>query len=150
MAAIQHPLGRAHRGSRRVPFSGPESKPNWWVISAAAILGASAVLPVLQNSAATSRGFDIRQSQAAQTQIQGEINGLEAEVARLTSMDRVERRAKEIGLGPSLEPPIYVTVDAAGPQAAKLPSEYLPPPAPPQVESVSWWRSLVEWLPLPN
>lgn len=143
MAAINHPLGNA----RRLPLPSPFGKPNWWVLSAVAIAGFSAMLPVLQNSAATSRGFDIQQSQARQAKIQGEISLLESDVARLTSLSRIGRRAKEIGLGPS-DHPIYINVDEAGPQPAKIPAEYLPPVAPTRDIPDSWWQSLIDWLSL--
>lgn len=105
------------------------------------------MLPVLQNSAATTRGFEIQQSQAQQARLQGEIGLLESDVARFTSLTRIERRAKEIGLGPS-DHPIYITVDEAGPQPAKIPSEYLPPLVPRRDTPDSWWRSLIDWLSL--
>jgi hypothetical protein len=143
MAAINHPLGRP----RRLPLPVPTARPNWWVLSAVAIAGLSAMLPVLQNSAATTRGFEIQQSQAQQARLQGEIGLLESDVARFTSLTRIERRAKEIGLGPS-DHPIYITVDEAGPQPAKIPSEYLPPLVPRRDTPDSWWRSLIDWLSL--
>lgn len=143
MAAINHPLGHP----RRVPFPVPMARPNWWVLSAVAIAGLGAMLPVLQNSAATSRGFEIQQSQAEQVRLQGEISLLESDVARLTSLARIERRAKEIGLGPS-DHPFYITVDEAGPQPAKIPAEYLPPVARKTDAPDSWWRSLIDWLSL--
>jgi hypothetical protein len=141
MAAINHPL----RHPRRLPLPIPVARPNWWVLSAAAIAGLSAMLPVLQNSAATTRGFEIQQSHAQQADLQGEISLLESDVARLTSLTRIERRAREIGLGPS-DNPIYVNVDVAGPQPAKIPSEYLPPVVPRREQPDSWWRSLIDWL----
>ena len=143
MVAIHHPLGHA----RRLPLPSPVGKPNWWVLSAAAIAGMSAMLPVLQNSSATSRGFDIQDSQATQARLNGEISLLESDVARLTSLSRIDRRAKEIGLGPA-DHPIYITIDEAGPQPAKIPSEYLPPATPKREAPDSWWRSLIDWLSL--
>ncbi|MBA4180063.1 MAG: hypothetical protein C0506_05685 [Anaerolinea sp.] len=143
MAALNHPLGHP----RRLPLPSPIGKPNWWVLSAVAIAGLSAMLPVLQNSAATSRGFDIQDSQATQARLNGEISLLESDVARLTSLSRIDRRAKEIGLGPS-DHPIYITVDEAGPQPAKIPSEYLPPVVPKTDAPASPWRSLIDWLSL--
>ena len=143
MVAIHHPLGHA----RRLPLPSPVGKPNWWVLSAAAIAGMSAMLPVLQNSSATSRGFDIQHSQATQARLNGEISQLESDVARLTSLARIDRRAKEIGLGPA-DYPIYITIDEAGPQPAKIPSEYLPPATPKRAAPDSWWRSLIDWLSL--
>lgn len=143
MAAINHPLGHA----RRLPIPVSFARPNWWVLSAIAIAGMGAMLPVIQNSTATSRGFDIQRDTAKQTKLNGEISLVESDVARLTSLNRIERRAREIGLGPT-ENPIYITIDEAGPAPAKVPSEYLPPlvlqPSPPD----SWLRSLISLLSL--
>lgn len=143
MAAINHPLGHGRRRPLPVPFS----KPNWWVLSAVAIAGIGAMLPVIQNSTATSRGFDIQRDTAKQAKLNGQISLVESDVARLTSLNRIERRAREIGLGPT-ENPIYITIDEAGPAPAKVPSEYLPPavsqPSPPD----SWLRSLISLLSL--
>ena len=105
------------------------------------------MLPVLQNSSATSRGFDIQASQAVQVRLHGEISLLESDVARLTSHSRIDRRAREIGLAPS-DHPIYITVDEAGPRPAKIPSEYLPPVVHKTDAPDSWWRSLIDWLSL--
>ena len=141
MAAINHPLGHG----RRLPLPVPFGKPNWWVLSAVAVAGLGAMLPVIQNSTATSRGFDIQRDAVRQAKLNGEISLVESDVARLTSLNRIERRAREIGLGPT-DNPIYIKIDEAGPAPAKIPSEYLLPAAPSAVMPDSWWRSLVNLL----
>lgn len=143
MAAINHPLGHG----RRLPLPVPFGKPNWWVLSAVAVAGLGAMLPVIQNSTATSRGFDIQRDAVRQAKLNGEISLVESDVARLTSLNRIERRAREIGLGPT-DNPIYIKIDEAGPAPAKIPSEYLLPAAPSAVTPDSWWRSLVNLLSL--
>jgi hypothetical protein len=121
----------------------PGGQVNWWVLGALLILGAGAVLPVLQTSSATTRGFDAQRIQAQQEDVRGQIRALEAEVAGMTRLERIERRASEIGLLPGTDP-VFITVDVPGPQPAKLPSEYLPGPVLPEGESESWWHSLIE------
>ncbi|MGE5597585.1 MAG: septum formation initiator family protein [Hyphomicrobiales bacterium] len=145
MAAINHPFPQ----SRRLPL--PLGRPalNWWVLAAILIFGVGAMLPVLQASTATTRGFEVQQLQAQQDQLNGDIRQLEAEVANLTSLPRIERRANELGLVPA-EDPIYITVDEPGPGPAKVPSEYLPGPIPQPEEPAPWWQSLFSWLPLGN
>jgi hypothetical protein len=145
VAAINHPLGHARRG---LPLPMPAFKPNWWVLGALALLGVSAMLPVLQNSAATSSGFKTQELRAEQAKLNGDIRTTEAEVAQLTSLTRIERRAGEIGLGPGTNP-IFVNVDQPGPAPAKIPSEYLPAPTPSTSEPEPWWRSLFSRVPLP-
>ncbi|MGE0602017.1 MAG: hypothetical protein AB7J35_21695 [Dehalococcoidia bacterium] len=144
MAAINHPLGRP-RHSLPIPIPGT-SRLNLWLILSIIAAGVCSLLPVLQNSLATSRGFDIQATQAQETQLEGQISLLEGDVASLTSMARIERRAQEIGLRPVTDP-IYVSVNEPGPAPAKLPSEYLPKAEPSPVSPSPWWKSLIHWLP---
>lgn len=146
MAAINHPLGSARRGA---PLPLPVGQPNWWVLGALCLLGLSAMLPVLQNSAATSNGFKIQQSQTDIARLNGDIRLLESDVAQLTSLSRIQRRATEIGLSPG-DNPIFVVIDQPGPAPAKIPSEYLPAPTPRRGEPEPWWRSLFSRVPLPR
>ena len=146
MAAIHHPLGHARRSA---PLGLPVGQPNWWVLAAIGILGLSAMLPVLQNSAATSSGFRTQESQGEIDRMNGDIRLLESDVAGLTSLARIQQRATEIGLAPGLNP-FYVTIDQPGPAPAKLPSEFLPAPTPTRSEPESWWRSLLSRVPLPR
>lgn len=146
MAAINHPFGSARR---RVFLPAPVGRINWWVVAAIVVVGVSAMLPVVQNSTATDEGFAIQRAQAEQSRLNGEIRVLESDVARLTSLARIERRATEIGLSPAASP-YFVTVDEPGPAPAKLPAEYLPRSASETGAPEPWWQSLIEWLPLPD
>lgn len=143
MATIHRPLPHAGHG---LPI--PLPRINWWLMASVVVLGVGAMLPVFQNSVATSRGFDSQSLDAQQAQIQGHLLLLEAEVARLTSLDRIERRATDIGLIPAADA-IYVTVAEPGPAPAKIPAEYLPGVEPERNDPASWWQSLLTWLPLP-
>ncbi len=146
MATLPRPIG-AH--GRTVHFPPAIARANWWVIAAILIAGMSALLPVLQNSSATSRGYRVQSLQARQAELNGQIGELESEVARLTSQERIERRALENGLGPSSNP-IFITVEVPGPAPAKIPAELLPSPQPRAAGAEPWWRSLFRWLPLPD
>jgi hypothetical protein len=119
---------------------------NWWVAGAIALASVSAMLPVLQNSATTSRGFEVQELQARQVRLEGEIATLESNVARLTSLARIQKRAAEIGLGPASSP-IYISVDAAGPAPAKIPAEFLPVPERTPEAQESVLGSLLQWVP---
>lgn len=143
MAAIN--LGQR----RTLPVPLPVATINWWVVSAIVLFGIGAMLPVLQNSAATSQGFNVQRVQAEQTQLKGEIQLLEADVAQLSSLGRVERRAQEIGMVPG-DRPIYVQVAEPGPEPAKLPAEYLPGPVRTPDEPEPWWQSLFSWVSFGN
>ncbi|MEX1103755.1 MAG: hypothetical protein WED87_05880, partial [Dehalococcoidia bacterium] len=95
----------------------------------------------------TTRGFETQDLEARQAQLNGDIRQLEADVANLTSLNRIERRALAIGLGPG-GTPVYVTVDEAGPAPAKIPSELLPELERASDEPESMWRSLFSRVPL--
>ena len=143
MAAINHPLGQRRRGFP-IPLPG---SPNWWVLGAMGIVGLSAMLPVLQSSWTTTRGFETQDLEARQAQLNGDIRALESDVANLTSLNRIERRARAIGLVPG-GTPLYVEVDEAGPAPAKIPSGQLPELPRESEEPESLWRSLISRVPL--
>lgn len=143
MAAINHPLGHARRG---LPIPTPRGNFHVGLGAAVTLAAICSLLPVLQNSMATSRGFDIQAAERREAQLRGEIGQLQSEVASLTSITRIERRALEIGLFP-VRDPIYVHVNEPGPAPAKLPSEYLPRTDTRRGESSPFWKPLVSWLP---
>lgn len=144
MVSIPHPL----RGAGR-PLEQPAGpvRSGRWVVAGVAVIGLSAMLPVLQKSTATSRGFTLQQHQADEARLKAEIHLLEADVARLTSQERLERRARQIGLGPSQDA-LYIDVSVPGPEPAKIPAEFLPPREPTVEDPAPWWRSLLGLLPL--
>ena len=143
MATINHPLPR---GRGQLPF--PElPRPNWWIVGAAVIAVVGAMLPVFQNSATTSTGFELQSLQAEQGRLQGDIGLLERDVARLSSLTRIQRRAEELGLVLAYDP-VYIRVQEAGPEPAKIPAELLPPSPTRTAGGSSWWRSFIEWFPL--
>ncbi|MBI2766022.1 MAG: hypothetical protein HYX53_08950 [Chloroflexi bacterium] len=144
MATINRPFGV------RRPIPAPHVRLpgiNGWVLAGIVVVGIGAMLPVLQNSLATSQGFDVQRMQAEQARLNGDIQLMEADVARLSSLDRIQRRAVQIGLIPG-DDPIFVQVSEPGPAPAKIPSEYLPGPVPNPDSPDSWWRSLLRWVSL--
>ncbi|MCC6959992.1 MAG: hypothetical protein IT301_09100 [Dehalococcoidia bacterium] len=144
MAAINHPLGQRRHGIP-IPASGG-GRVGFGLAGAIILAAVGALAPVLSNSLATSRGFDLQASEAQETQLNGQISVLESDVASLTSLQRIERRAREIGLQP-IDDPIYVTVSEPGPAPAKLPAEYLPRATASQPAPAPWWKPFVDWLP---
>jgi hypothetical protein len=143
MATLPHPLGGQRRG---IPLPRPATGINWWLLSAVIVAAFAAMLPVIQNSSATSQGFDLQAYQRQEAALQAQISLLEGDVARLTSLTRIERRARDIGLGEASDP-IFVSVNEPGPAPAKLPAEFLPRPAAQLGEPESFWKSLINWLP---
>ena len=146
MAAIGRPFGSAPAGRLRL---GLPWRVNGWILAGVLIAVTGALLPILQNSAVTTRGLDVQALEAEKARIEAEMSIMEAEVGRLTSLERIERRAQEIGLGPGPEPE-YVSIPEAGPAPAKIPAEFLPRQPEPASEPAPWWRSLLEAIPLLN
>lgn len=149
MASLGQSVARERpTGARRWGFSLPSI--NWWLVSAVALFVVGAALPVLQSSATTSRGFEIRTVEQRQAVLRGEIALLEAQIAEQSSLERIRQRAEALGLRPPHEQPIPVSVTVPGPEPAKIPAEYLPAAAPTPEQPDSWWRWLLNWLPLPE
>jgi hypothetical protein len=144
MATMNHPLGGARRG---IPLPAPRI--NGWILASVLVLGLGAALPVLQNSVATSRGFDSQLLDAQQARLRGDIRLLESQVAQMIALERIEERATALGLVPA-EDPLFVAVNQPGPAPASIPAEHLPGVVPHTDEPAPWWRSLVSWLPLPR
>lgn len=142
MATINIP--RYQGPSISLPFGAPRL--NWWVLGGLAFLGFAGTLPVLQNSSVTATGFQMRRVEVQQQQIEQQIALAESDVARLTAMERVASRAREIGLEPVREAPIHLQVGVPGPEPARVPSEFLPPPAPRPETSETWWQQLRRWV----
>jgi hypothetical protein len=161
MAAIPGPIigGSRTQGRRAVPAQGrtragaraanPFARFNWWVVAGIAIVGLSALLPVIQSSTVTSEGFSMQRSQEQEATLNGQISILESEIGEMTSLGRIEQRAQELGLQPATDPD-FVHVDVAGPAPAKIPASYLPANTPAQEKPETWWQSLFDWLPLPH
>jgi hypothetical protein len=141
MATMNRPLPRG------LPFPARFGSINGWVIAAFVVVGVGAVLPVLQNSTATTRGFDVQRLQAEENRLTSDIRLTESEVAGLASLDRIQTRARAIGLGPG-DVAYFINTSEPGPSPAKIPSEYLPGTAPKGAEPAPWWRSLLSWVSL--
>ncbi len=146
MTAAEGSAPQARSGLLALPRLGARG----WMIAGAALVAASAMLPVFLNSVMTSRGLDLQDLHAERDALRAEMRELEADVARLTSIERVGRRAREIGLLPGARP-IYVTIEEAGPAPPNVPAEYLPePPEPRSGSAPRAARHGTEAMPPPN
>lgn len=118
-------------------------------ILAAGFVAAAALLPVAQSSDATSTGSDIRRLEVQKADLQARIHLAQTEIAEQAAIDRVEQRARDMGLVPA-ERFMYVRVSAP-PPAAGMPSRYLneEEPVSPATEGQSWWKALLSRLPRP-
>jgi cell division protein FtsB len=146
MSAISHPATRPstavapHRlGSlRRVLLL---------AFAALALLG---LLQVNQAGDATRAGYAIRSLEREREGWSTQVRKLEAEVAALTALERVEREARyRLGLVPADER-IYLEVSVPPPEQQLVPRRYLEPEDKGLLDvdsGSSWWRGLLGLLP---
>lgn len=128
----------------------PENLPVVLIV-AAMIVGVAALLPLVQSSESTSTAGDIRALERERTKWQIQLQELEVEIARMGSLDWIEKQAQfrfKMGLP---ENTVYVPVDAAPPEPRKIPSRYLPEerPAEEPEDTSSTWEDLTGWIPFP-
>ena len=117
------------------------------VFAALALLG---LLQVSQIGDATSTGYNIRRLERERQDWDAQVRQLEAEVASLTSLDRVEREARNrLGLVPA-RARIYLDVAVPPPDQQLVPRRYLSPEgsaSPGEDAGGSWWQSVLKLLP---
>lgn len=113
------------------------------------VIGLAGLLPLIQNSQVTSTSSDIRQLERARNDWEARLQELQAEIAFLGSLDRIEREARErLGMVPPSET-VYVIVDEPAPEAQLIPPRFLPPKNEHPREGDSWWETILGMLPLP-
>jgi cell division protein FtsB len=114
------------------------------------VVGLAGLLPLLESSQATSTGYSIRQLERQRNDWEARSHELEAEIASLVSLDRIEREARERLHMEVPEHTVYITVDVASPASQPVPDRFLPPKEQESVEeNQSWWQSLLDLLPFP-
>lgn len=108
--------------------------------AAAVIIG---LLQVVQMSEATTTNFAIQKREQDKLQLEASVRDLEANVAALSSITRVEQEAKRLGLQSATSREV-ISVNVAWPGASSpLPSNLAPPKqavtagAP---KKAPWWR----------
>lgn len=113
-------------------------------VAALVIVG---LLRVVQTSQATTAGFAVQALQQDKLELETSVRQLEAEVAALSSLARVEQEAERLGLLPPAQE-WSVQVNVAPTAAGLLPSRFAPVPAeaPATTTSRSWWRELLKTL----
>jgi cell division protein FtsL len=127
----------------------PLSMPLVLTIALVAV-GLAALLPLLQSSQATTTGYSIRQLERQRNDWEARIHELEAQVASLASLDRIEKDAHDRLNMQAPEDTVYITVDVAGPESQPIPERFLPPKNQETSQAdKSWWQSLLDLLPLP-
>ncbi len=113
-------------------------------------IGLAGALSLLPSSQATRTTYDMRELEMARDDWQARIHELEAEIASLGSLERIDREARErLGMVPPTET-IHITVDVPAPEKQILPERFLPTREEKTEEDrQSLWESLLDFLPLP-
>jgi cell division protein FtsL len=113
-------------------------------------VGLAGLLPLLQSSQTTTTGYNIRQLERQRNDWEARIHELEAEIASLAALDRIENEARERLHMEAPEHTVYITVDVPRPESQPVPDRFLPPKKQEGVkEDQSWWQSLLDLLPFP-
>ena len=111
---------------------------------AVALLG---LLQVIQTSDATSTSYTIRHLEQERQDWSAQVHRLEAEVATLASLERVEREARDrLGMVPA-EKVLYLDVDVPPPQQQLLPRRFSASKPSVDEPGTSWWQALLKLLP---
>jgi len=126
----------------------PENLPVVLIV-AAVVVGVAALLPLVQSSESTSTAGEIRRLEEEKIGWQTRLQELEVEVASMGSLDRIEKEARTRFKMTTPENSVYIPIDAAPPEARKIPSRYLPEGSESEPgEGTSLWEDIFGWVPL--
>lgn len=126
--------------SARLPRSG--------TILTAALVAAAALLPVAQSSNLTTTGYQVRELEQRRSDLQAAIYNAQVDIARLGSLERIEREARDrLGMVPA-ERTVSVQVRVPPPAPRQIPARYVPEPPPASTPPAGWWHRLLAQLPL--
>ncbi len=132
----------AARQQTLVKFTQPSINFRWGIICSISLLTLSALIPVLQASLITTQGHDIQLLKQNRSQITAELRLIESELAELNSLERIERRAREIGLIDPPTLPIFIEIPSHLISVTKT-TEQLPGQEKQTLEPTPWWRSIL-------
>jgi len=142
MSAVHRHATRAPTTSLARPWS--LRRVLLWAFAAAALVG---LWQVIQISDATTSGININRLEEKRLNLQASVHELEAEVAALTSLDRVEREARgRLGMVPALEQ-LHVEVNVPAPEQQLIPRRFLDPETLSTEPAEPWWEPLLRLLP---
>ncbi len=142
MAALQRPAIAAPRIFRK-------PKPGKLMVAGAlALVVVAAGFQVSQFSRLTSTGYEINELNRVRAEKQAENHALEAEVAGLSSLARVDLEARtRLHLEPAQQK-LYIIVNHEVPARQTLPTRFLPPDAPDlEQPNEPIWRRFLKSLP---
>jgi len=149
MAALHRPALPFPR-KLGLPGAGKLRSGRWPLVGAIALVVVLATLQVNQFSRLTSTGYQIDDLNAQRAAREAENHDLEAQVAQLSSLARVDWEARaRLHMEPAQQK-LYIAVNQPVPQQQLLPTRYLPQQAPPAAAPAgrrSRWKRALDLLP---
>ena len=119
------------------------------VIICVVVIGLAGLLPLLLSSRVIHTSSDVRELEGVRNDWQARTQELEAEIAVLGSLDRIEKEARgRMGMVPPGET-VYITVDQPAPEKQIVPLRFLPPEKDQSRQEESWWEAILGMFPLP-
>ena len=119
------------------------------VIICVVVIGIAGLLPLLLSSKVIHTSGDVRQLESVRNDWNARIQELEAEIAVLGSLDRIEKEARgRLGMVPPDET-VYITVDQPAPEKQIVPLRFLLPKKDQSQRDESWWESIIGMFHLP-
>ncbi len=121
----------------------------WLLVLAGLFIVAVGLVQVNQLSRVTSAGYEIDRLNQERAQKQAENSQIEADVARLSSLARVDIEARmRLGMVPA-QARLYLTLNHSVPDRQTLPTRFLPVVRPqPAPSNPPLWKRLLHKLPL--
>lgn len=117
------------------------------LLGAFLVVASLGLLQVAQTSSATTTGYNLQRLENERSATQAEVHQLEAEVAVLTSIDRIEREARgRLGMVPAGNT-MTLEVLKQPPEQKLVPLRFLFESKAPEASTSSWWQKLLNLLP---
>ncbi|HUS82149.1 MAG TPA: hypothetical protein VM013_02690 [Dehalococcoidia bacterium] len=117
------------------------------LVGAFLVVASLGLLQVIQTSNATTTGYSLQRLEDERSATQAEVHLLEAEVAVLTSIDRIAREAGgRLGMVPAGNT-VTLDVHKQPPEQQLVPLRFLSPDRAPEVKTSPWWQKLLGLLP---
>lgn len=145
MAVANRTLGQPRR---RAPDASLQIGPV--VIVAFVAITIVAVLQLAQTSGATTTNFSIQRLEQTKVEVGTVVRQLETDVAKLSSLSRIEQEARErLGLvQPRAQQTIQVNASWPAANQSQLPTRFAPDEqAAVNGEDIAWWQDLLQLLP---
>jgi hypothetical protein len=145
-------MAALHRPAISTPRVFGKGSAKFVVYGAIAVVVAAAIFQVNRFSTLTSRGYEINDLQRQRAERQAVNHQLEADVASLSSLARVDIEARaRLKLQPATQK-MYITVHGDVPQRQSLPTRFLtdmapPAAAPAPASGQPLWRRVLGILP---